>query len=66
MTEFIEGETAAPEPTIKRTREDGTVEERVNPIIKHGENQIDYCVDGSPALSQKRSWARLLAFRTFQ
>nr|VVV74912.1 unnamed protein product [Nymphaea colorata] len=32
MTEFIEGETAAPEPTIKHTREDGMVEERVNPI----------------------------------
>uniref|UniRef100_A0A5K0W4U5 Uncharacterized protein n=1 Tax=Nymphaea colorata TaxID=210225 RepID=A0A5K0W4U5_9MAGN len=34
MTELIEGETTAPEPTIKRTRKDGTVEKRVNPIYQ--------------------------------
>uniref|UniRef100_A0A5K0Y4N4 Uncharacterized protein n=1 Tax=Nymphaea colorata TaxID=210225 RepID=A0A5K0Y4N4_9MAGN len=34
MIEFIEGETAAPEPTVHHTKEDGTVEERVNPIYQ--------------------------------
>ncbi|KAF3776976.1 hypothetical protein EJ110_NYTH39792 [Nymphaea thermarum] len=34
MSEFIEGEAAVPEPTIKHVKEDGMVEERVNPAYQ--------------------------------